>query len=64
MYELYVFPKDSSELVEYFCFSCGQLRLSCNGVRTNCGNCGSKDIKHGKVGSLDKEALKRQSGKF
>ncbi len=43
---------------EYFCHSCGQLRL-CFETRASCGNCGSVDIVSGEPGELDKEALKK-----
>ncbi len=45
---------------EYFCFTCGQLRLSLNDDKTRCGNCGSVDLETGSVGELDKETLKRE----
>lgn len=44
---------------EYFCISCEQLRLNL-AERTTCGNCGSSDIIHGKIGELDKESLKKE----
>lgn len=45
---------------EYFCFDCGQLRLSLTNDKDNCLNCGNDNIKHAEPGTLDKEALKRQ----
>jgi len=42
---------------EYFCCSCKQLCLSCRTDKTKCGNCGSKDIIVGRIGTLDKEKL-------
>ena len=42
---------------EYFCFECGQLRLSFVDENT-CGNCGSKQIRKAKIGTLNKEKLK------
>jgi ribosomal protein L37AE/L43A len=44
---------------EYFCWNCGQLRLSFTELWT-CGNCGSIDIKKGDVGSLNKAKLLAQ----
>lgn len=41
---------------EYFCWNCGQLRLSFKELWT-CGNCGSLDIKKGAIGSLNKVKL-------
>ena len=50
-----------SDQFEYFCWSCGQLRLSLRGkdnfAQEGCGNCGSHDCKVGEMGSLDKDAL-------
>ena len=44
---------------EYFCFNCGELRLSF--VDDNdCGNCGSKQIRKAAIGTLDKEKLKNE----
>jgi len=48
------------EPVEVFCFDCRQLRLSFVVGNTNCHNCGSRVIKVGKLGELDKEALLKQ----
>lgn len=45
---------------EYFCHSCGQLRLSLKNTLTTCGNCGSSDILEGSPGFLDKDGLKKQ----
>lgn len=44
---------------EYFCWHCGQLRLSFKELWT-CGNCGSLDILKGAVGTLNKAKLLRQ----
>ncbi len=44
---------------EYFCFSCGQLRLSFVEEDT-CGNCGSNQIRKAVVGALDKAACKKE----
>lgn len=38
---------------EYFCRDCRQLRLNCANS-TRCKNCGSDNILHGIVGSLNK----------
>lgn len=45
---------------EYFCSECGQFRLSFDLSLGACGNCGSKRIITGYLGSLDKEKLKRE----
>lgn len=47
----------SSEPREYFCRSCGQLRLCLVQGKADCGNCGSSDLVFGKPGELDKQAL-------
>lgn len=60
----YILPKNTPNPTEYFCLSCGQLRLDYSRNKAYCKNCGSKDIITGQIGSLDKEALKKQSGKF
>jgi len=39
---------------EYYYRNCYQLRLDISGKRTTCGNCGSKDIVMGPVGTIDK----------
>lgn len=44
---------------EYFCFECGQLRLSFVDINT-CGNCGSNQIRKATVGTLNKEKLKNE----
>ena len=44
---------------EYFCFECGQLRLSFVDIDT-CGNCGSNQIRKAIIGTLDKEKLKNE----
>ncbi len=44
---------------EYFCFGCGQLRLSFVDIDT-CGNCGSKQIRKAAIGTLNKEKLKNE----
>ena len=49
--------------LEYFCYSCGQLRLSFCVHTTQRGSCGSKDIRLGECGSLNKEALKAEYAK-
>lgn len=43
--------------LEYFCRSCGQLRLAFGSVSA-CGNCRGGDLVSGAVGTLDKDALK------
>jgi len=47
---------------EYFCYDCKQFRLSYRKDKTKCGNCGSSNIKTGKMGELNKEALKATAG--
>lgn len=44
---------------EYFCCDCGSFRLSLTGEKT-CGNCKSTNIIIGKIGELDRDALKAQ----
>ena len=44
---------------EYFCFGCGELRLSFVDENT-CGNCGSFKIRKAAIGTLDKEKLKKE----
>lgn len=65
MTELYIVsPGQLDSATEYFCFSCGQLRLSFIADKSKCKNCGSKDVKHSKPGTLDKEVLKRHMHKI
>jgi Zn finger protein HypA/HybF involved in hydrogenase expression len=45
--------KKLHEPKETLCLDCGQLRLNYIGA-TECGNCGSKNIKVGKIGELEK----------
>ena len=45
---------------EYFCFDCGQLRLSLTEDKSKCKNCGSTNIITGEVGELDKQKLKKE----
>ena len=45
---------------EYFCFDCGHLRLTFVANNSICMNCGSTNIVAGKVGELDKDALKKK----
>ena len=45
---------------EYFCYDCGQLRLTYTDKKSICMNCGSTNIVAGKVGELDKDALKKK----
>jgi hypothetical protein len=45
--------KKLAEPKETLCSDCGQLRLNYIGA-TECGNCGSKNIKVGEVGELKK----------
>jgi len=47
------------EPVEYFCYDCGQIRLSIEEFDSICKHCGSTNVIAGAVGSLDKEALKK-----
>lgn len=49
--------KPALHTFEYFCWGCGQLRLSFADV-ISCGHCGSEQITPGPVGSLDRESLK------
>ena len=44
-------------VTEYFCKDCGQLRLNAANSQT-CGNCGSQNLIHGSIGTLDKKSLK------
>ncbi len=46
--------------VEYFCNSCGQLRLAFVAMPGCCINCGSANITIGPVDSLDKAKLKEE----
>lgn len=46
------------EEFEYFCFDCGQLRLSFANINT-CGNCESNQIRKATIGTLDKGKLKK-----
>ena len=48
---------ESYQPFEYFCNSCGQLRLALKEI-SKCGNCGSHNIIKGEVNSLDKDSLK------
>ena len=48
---------------EYFCYSCGHLRLSLIDDKSKCQNCGSTDIVTGEVGELDKQKLKNDFNK-
>jgi len=48
----------SKNAFEYLCFDCKQLRLSLNKLLDHCGNCGSKNIRKGAVGTLEKSMLK------
>lgn len=48
------------EATEYFCFNCGQLRLSLIKEKTLCKGCGSTNIIIGKCGELDKQKLKKE----
>jgi len=43
---------------EYFCNSCGQLRMSYIPDNNLCRNCGSANISKGELGELDKDKLK------
>lgn len=58
----YVIVKDSKKGIasEYFCWGCGQLRLSLIDDKTSCANCGSDDIERGIPGTLNKTELKRE----
>ncbi len=42
---------------EYFCYNCGQLRLSFCDTTVKCGNCNSPLIKTGALNTLDKDKL-------
>ncbi|HDZ15190.1 hypothetical protein LCGC14_2036110 [marine sediment metagenome] len=44
---------------EYFCYNCGQLRLSIGVTSESCSNCGSLHILKGEPGKLDKKFLKK-----
>lgn len=44
---------------EYYCWNCGQLRLSFKELWT-CGNCGSIEILKGGIGTLNKFKLSVQ----
>jgi len=48
----------SGKATEYFCFDCGQLRLSLISEKTKCKSCGSLNIITGECGELDKQKLK------
>ncbi len=54
--------KRAAAAYEYFCYACGQLRLSLVEADT-CGLCGSSNILKGKPGELDKEKLKADYAK-
>ena len=59
MEELFIVTQSSD--VEYWCQSCGQLRLWCRPEPLNaCGNCGAakKKLVIGKPGELDVTALR------
>jgi len=45
---------------EYFCKSCGQLRLSFERDPGQCGNCDSTKLIVGEVGCLNKNLLKSE----
>jgi DNA-directed RNA polymerase subunit RPC12/RpoP len=45
---------------EYFCNTCGQLRLCLDSARTTCGRCASRNLLWGKPGELDKDKLKEE----
>ena len=47
---------DTAIAYEYFCPSCGQMRLSFV-KEAKCANCGGVDIIKGDVGTLDLETL-------
>ena len=49
---------DAEPKFEYFCWNCGQLRLSFKELWT-CGNCGSLEILKGVPGTLNKAKLMR-----
>lgn len=46
------------ESFEYFCNNCGQFRLTANFKPKCCTQCKSENIAVGRIGSLDKAALK------
>ena len=48
----------SCEPFEYFCNSCGQMRLSFV-MLSSCGNCYSANIVKGQPHELDREALRK-----
>ena len=48
------------EPVEYFCYGCGQLRLSVREFDGFCTNCGSSQVVVGEPNSLDKDTLKKE----
>lgn len=46
---------------EYFCWTCGQLRLNATGLTAKkCRHCGGTDLTIGNPGELNKEELKRK----
>ena len=45
---------------EYFCFSCGQLRLCCDPQLMGCKNCGAPFSHTGKPGELDGKKLRAE----
>ena len=46
---------------EYFCWDCGQLKLSATGMPVyRCRNCGSTNLKVGQLVFLDKDQLKSE----
>lgn len=49
---------DLKSTKEYFCYSCGQLRLSICGIFCKCSNCGGTKLLIGEPGELDKAMLK------
>ncbi len=49
------YPKDTKE---YFCYDCGQLRLSVAKTPNCCGYCSSTNIVVGEPYELDKATLK------
>lgn len=50
----------SNATKEYFCKSCGQLRLSVLHTPKTCLNCGQDNIVVGLPGELDKDTLKAE----
>lgn len=43
---------------EYLCYDCKQLRLCADDPdRNTCGNCGSANIKKGKINSITQEEI-------